>query len=211
MTEPKIAGEGRRPKTSRANRNVIISLAASRGSLNHKKRRTSRSWGAMDIIKKACSMSAVTAIVCQRNFTRTSNSRGIIFGPVLRKSFSDKGSILVFANCDDLVKVSKNDDLVNTLRSFWDTESIGVLDDSQDLADEDGFLVGLKFCHGRYEVNLPWRESGPSIPDHFDLCLGRLQHLHSRLLKSPELLERYHTIIQDQMSNRIVELVPDDS
>ena len=117
----------------------------------------------------------------------------------------------VIVNCDDLVKVSKNDDLVNTLRSFWDTESIGVLDDSQDLADEDGFLVGLKFCHSRYEVNLPWRESGPSIPDHFDLCLGRLRHLHSRLLKSPELLERYHTIIQDQISKGIVELVPDDS
>ena len=117
----------------------------------------------------------------------------------------------VIVNCDDLVKVNKNDDLVNTLKGFWDTESFGVLDDSQDLADEDGFLVRLKFCHGWYEVNLPWRESGPSIPDHFDLCLGRLWNLHSRLLKSPKLLERYHTIIQDQMNKGIVELVPDDS
>jgi len=47
----------------------------------------------------------------------------------------------VIVNCDNLVRVSENDDLVNSLRSFWDTESIRILDDSQELADEDFFLV----------------------------------------------------------------------
>jgi len=108
----------------------------------------------------------------------------------------------VIVNCENLVRVSENDYLVNTLRSSWDTESIGILDDSQELADEDVFLVGLKFCHGLYEVNLPWKESGSLIPDNFDLCLSRLRHL--RLLKSPELLERYHKVIQNQMSKELV-------
>ena len=59
-------------------------------------------------------------------------------------------------------------------------------------------------------MHLPWRENRPAIPDHFNLFLNRLQLLCSRLLKSPELLEKYHTIIQEQLKNGIVELVPED-
>ena len=68
----------------------------------------------------------------------------------------------------------------------------------------------LQFNHGQYEVYLPWRENGPPIPDHFNLCLNQLRLLRSRLLKSPDLLENYHAIIQEQLKKGIVELVPED-
>ena len=91
-----------------------------------------------------------------------------------------------------------------------DTESIGIIDDSQDQTGEDPFLEGLQFKHCRYEVCLPWRNCELAIPDHFNLCLNRLCLLRTQLLKSPEFLDKYHTIIQEQLKKGVVEMVPED-
>ena len=58
------------------------------------------------------------------------------------------------------------------------------------------FLENIKFHQQRYEVGLPWKESHCTVPDHFTICLYRLR-LHIRLLKNPELLAEYNTILQD--------------
>jgi len=115
----------------------------------------------------------------------------------------------VIVNCDtaNVLGVCEDDDIVKALRCFWDTESIGVVGDSQ---NQVAFLERLQFNNSRYEVHLPWRDYGLEVPDHFNLCLNRLRLLHARLLKSPELLEKYHTIIQDQLKKGIVEMVSED-
>ena len=119
-------------------------------------------------------------------------------------------NVIVNGDSDNLVSVWEGDDIVNALKHFWDTESIGIIDDSRDQAEEDPFLEGLQFNYCRYEVRLPWQNCGLAIPDHFNLCLIRLRLLRARLLKSPELLEKYHTIIQEQLKKGIVELVPEN-
>ena len=130
---------------------------------------------------------------------------------------SDSGStmnlthsnLIVNGDNDNLVSVCESDDIVSALKCFWDTESIGIIDDPHIHAEEDPFLERLQFRRGRYEVHLPWKDYDVAIPDHFDLCLNRLRLLHTRLLKSPELLERYHATIQEQLKKGIVEVVED--
>ena len=104
---------------------------------------------------------------------------------------------------------SDNERLLTMLRQFWDTESIGILPDSTDHLPALTFLEKLLFCQGRYEVGLPWKEIHCTIPDHFSLCLNRLRLLHSRLLKTPEHLQEYDSIIQEQLQQGVIETVPE--
>ena len=41
----------------------------------------------------------------------------------------------------------------------------------------------------------------------YELCVNRLKSLQQRLLKDPELIQEYHRIIEDQISQGIVERV----
>ena len=80
-------------------------------------------------------------------------------------------NVIVNGDSDNLVRVCDGD---NVLKRFWDTESIGIIDDSQDQTGEDPFLEGLQFKHCHFEVCLPWRNCGLAISDHFNLCLNQL-------------------------------------
>jgi len=44
-------------------------------------------------------------------------------------------------------------------------------------------------------------------PDHFTICLNHLRLLHIRLLKDPELLAEYNTILQDQLEQGVIETI----
>jgi len=89
--------------------------------------------------------------------------------------------------------------LLDLLRRFWETESIGVSTDCNDDPSTPTFLERLRFCQGRNEVGLPWKENHSTIPDHFTVCLNCLRLLHLHLLKNPELLQAYNSILQEQL------------
>ena len=120
-------------------------------------------------------------------------------------------NVIVNGDSDKLVRVGEGDDIAKVLKRFWDTESIGIIDDSQDQTEEDPFLEGLQFNNCHYEVHLPWRNCELAIPDHLNLCINRLRLLRARLLKSPELLEKYHTVIQEQLKMEMVPQNPRDA
>jgi len=85
-----------------------------------------------------------------------------------------------------------------------------VVDDSQSQTKGGSFLERFQVNNGCYEIHLPWRDYGLEVPDHFALCSSRLRLLDARLLKSPDLLDKYHTIIQEQLKKGIVEMVSED-
>ena len=99
-----------------------------------------------------------------------------------------------------------SDALITMLHRFWNTESIGILEEESDKATP-AFLEEMLFKQNRYEVGLPWKEDHPEIPDHYTVCLNRLRFLQRKLLKSPELLHEYDSIIRDQVEKGIVEPV----
>jgi len=102
--------------------------------------------------------------------------------------------------------LNEDDTLASILHRFWDTESLGIIDKDGD-KKPDTFLEQLQFNCNCYEVALPWKESHPDIPDHFVLSINRLRYLQHKLLKSPQLLREYDSIIRDQLKVGIVELV----
>ena len=79
-----------------------------------------------------------------------------------------------------------NRELDETLRSFWELESLGIEKASND-PTSDHFSSTLQ-KDGRYGVSLPWREHHDNLPYNFDLSLRRLHGLLKQLQQNPEIL-----------------------
>ena len=62
---------------------------------------------------------------------------------------------------------------------------------------------------GYYETGLLWKANHPPLANNEAGSLRRLDSLVKRLQKQPNLLERYDTVIQDQLTQGIVERVQD--
>lgn len=69
----------------------------------------------------------------------------------------------------------------------------------------ESFTQMISFKLGRYEVNLPWKENHPQLPDNYDLSLRRLTGLWKRLSREPALLDEYDSVIRNQVAAGIVE------
>lgn len=63
------------------------------------------------------------------------------------------------------------DHLVDTLKQFWETESIGIKEETPYKQSSDGFNENISFNRERYKVNLPWLENRPEISSDFELCV----------------------------------------
>ena len=108
---------------------------------------------------------------------------------------------------------SKNDELSNALQKFWDTELLGVREDTPTSQLNDGeFLKNIHFDENeeRYEVCLPRKEGFVPASNKYEMCVMRLRQLHSRLKKNKELLRDYDNVIKDQVKSDIIEAVPEN-
>ena len=101
-----------------------------------------------------------------------------------------------------------NRELNDTLKLFWDLESMGIQPLSNDPVT-DYFTSTVRMVDGRYEVSLPWQESHEPLPDNIALCRRRLQGLLRRLKREPDILREYNAIISEQLNRGIVEVVED--
>ena len=67
---------------------------------------------------------------------------------------------------------------------FWEIESIGV-EERKEVENNPEILENLseqiKFREGRYEVKLPWKEPGLSLPSNEDLARKSLNNLVKKL------------------------------
>ena len=101
-----------------------------------------------------------------------------------------------------------NKELDNTLRLFWELESLGIEEVANDPVC-DRFASTLQVKNGRYEVSLPWRKYHDDLPDNYSLSRRRLHGLLKRLQQNPEVLREYDSIIREQLERGIVEEVKD--
>ena len=110
--------------------------------------------------------------------------------------------------------VPENSDVVMkpNLDEFWKLETIGIKDPINDCDDDQAiqnFHDTVRKTNGRYEVTWPWKEENPRLPDNYQLALGRLNSLLKRIQGRPELLQKYDSIIKDQLKKEIIEEVND--
>jgi hypothetical protein len=71
-------------------------------------------------------------------------------------------------------------------------------------------MEGVTFNAGRYEVELPWKEIHPDLPDNFQLCQRWLWNRVKRLQPEPLVLQEYDGIIKEQLNKGIMEAVTED-
>jgi len=102
------------------------------------------------------------------------------------------------------VQSSEASSLDCVLKSFWELESLGIK--SVEPSVHEVFKESVVFRDGRYEVTLPWRDNQIRPPSNFQLAKKQLLGLLKKLRHHPEVLQEYHTIIQEQLRLGIIEM-----
>ena len=129
----------------------------------------------------------------------------VLSGPV--EATRDQGSTVSLTNTHTLrVESIPNRDLDNILHSFWDLESLGIQSPSGEPIS-DQFMSSIQKNRGRYEV---WQEYHDPLPDNYNLSRKGLHGLLHRLKQDPYVLYEYNSIIRDQLSEGVVEVIEDE-
>ena len=136
----------------------------------------------------------------------------LLSGPNPKTSTDDRtiNNLILAGECIDNSKVQTDcdDELVNVLKQFWETGSIGIKSVEFEKPNEK-FLSDIRFTGERYEVGLPWKHESLAIDDDYDLCHNRLRLLHRKLQKQPDIMTEYGKGIEEQLATGIVEKVPE--
>ena len=115
---------------------------------------------------------------------------------------------LIITSTDSSMASTNDDELICSLRCFWEIEAIGITDTLAVQPSTDQFLDHIAFTGDRYEVSLPWKEGPLNFSDHYVLSLNHLRSLYRCLLRDLPILNEYNCILQHQLSKGIIETVP---
>ena len=97
------------------------------------------------------------------------------------------------------------DQLKQELARFWQLDSVGILPGEGSVYEQ--FLENICMKDGRYQVQLPWKETHPLLLDNYSICVNRLQSLLLHLRKDDNLLHNYNQIIRKQLDLGSIEHV----
>ena len=99
------------------------------------------------------------------------------------------------------------------VRNLWELEGVGV--SSKELSDDEDavlehFASSVKFCDGRYEVELPWKGDAreTDLQSNRHSAERRLQGL-SRQLDRDKLRSEYDLVLQGMEASGVIEEVPE--
>ena len=133
----------------------------------------------------------------------------VLSGIVSENCYDSVSLVNAATHCMEVLSVSEeeqqNSRLEDQSRKFWELESIGISVKEPTIYER--FVDTIKYTGGRYEVELPWKESHALLPDNYVMSVGRLKHLMHCLRKDPVLLKEYDKIIREQERLGIVETV----
>ena len=120
----------------------------------------------------------------------------LLSGPI--NGALDRGYVthsnLIIEGQQPLFQPNEDDILANSLKSFWETESIGISDlPAKGNVKNESFEIDVKRNGDRYEVKLPLKEDIQLSSNGYQLCESRLRSLHHRLCKESSLLSEYDT------------------
>ena len=142
--------------------------------------------------------------------TAVSSKLGWLLSCPCSKSSTDDRAInnlILAGECIDnsRIQTDRDDELVNVLKQFWETENISTKFNELEKPNEE-FLPDIRFTGERYEIGLPWKSESLAIDDDYDLCHNRLRLLHYKLQKQPEngaIMAEYDKRIEEQLATGI--------
>ena len=91
------------------------------------------------------------------------------------------------------------ENLDETLRAFWDLETLGLRSDEQSVLED--FSQKIQVKEGHYEVRLLWKDPHSPLPTNYDLSLKRLVGLLRQLKERSRVLQEYSNTIQSQLEH----------
>ena len=149
---------------------------------------------------------------------RLTNLGWVCFGPTLSSRFrKDTRTHTTRTYRTTVATPTLVDQMTNdTLRQFWDLESLGIKDDSDQQTftpDEQAAINRAQETQmlkdGRYEIGIPWRKGEPKLNNNYDMALSRLESLEKSLLKKdPRFKIAYQRILDDYLQKNYVRTVP---
>ena len=96
-----------------------------------------------------------------------------------------------------MLSVERIDPVTNSLKQFWELESIGIVDKGDahmSLEEEEPvrqFNKVLKFDGERYEVPLLWKGAAPPLRSNFFQAVNRLKSVERQRKENPEEANAY--------------------
>ncbi|XP_064464686.1 uncharacterized protein LOC135375989 [Ornithodoros turicata] len=99
------------------------------------------------------------------------------------------------------------------LERFCSLEGVGIVHEDESPSAEghavlEEFEKTLKMRDGRYEVQLPWKQTDSPLNDNFEIAKTRLKKLVFRLNKDRHLIEEYDKVIRGYLLSGYAEEVP---
>ncbi|XP_075559900.1 uncharacterized protein LOC142591457 [Dermacentor variabilis] len=103
--------------------------------------------------------------------------------------------------------------LSKELKSFWELESIGIIDSSAQTNEESEevmstFSASLEKMDTRYEVALPWKPLNMQLADNKAVAKKRLTNLTKKLMKDESTLIKYDEAIRQYLEQGFAERLP---
>ncbi|GFW49734.1 DUF1758 domain-containing protein [Trichonephila clavipes] len=104
------------------------------------------------------------------------------------------------------------DSVEDTLKLFFELESLGIKDDPCYRKDDQAmniFKETVQYNNNRYVVELPFRKHWNELSNNFSVAKQRFQSLWRRLRRNKTLYTQYKETIQDYLNQGIIEKVKD--
>ncbi|GFS89237.1 uncharacterized protein TNCV_1259681 [Trichonephila clavipes] len=101
-----------------------------------------------------------------------------------------------------------NDSVDDTLKLFFELESLGIKDDPCYRKDDQAmniFKETVQYNNNRYVVELPFRKHWNELSNNISVAKQRFQSLWGRLRRDKTLYTQYKETIQDYLNQGIIE------
>ncbi|XP_064463122.1 uncharacterized protein LOC135374046 [Ornithodoros turicata] len=152
-------------------------------------------------IRRSASTSGLVAIETSLGWT--------FQGPTSAYGGSSDSNVMI---CVLKTGVYLQDETATSLRTLWELESIGIIDDSKNSREIDDrvwddFRQNVTMQEGRYVVALPWKSAECHLHDNREVAQSRLVKLVRRLEKE-RALDEYDGAIRSYLDNGHAERVP---
>jgi len=117
-------------------------------------------------------------------------------------------NLIISGGCDSMIG-EQDDELFESLKKFWETESVGIIPEDQSLhADKQKSDIHLNGHN--YEIALHWKEDLQPSTNSYRMSESRLRSLYFKLKKDPDLSRDYDRISRELEQAGIVERVPEE-
>ena len=136
----------------------------------------------------------------------------LVSGPTSSSSNNKSNDFTTSNVCIEIDSVepifSENAELLDTFKKIFETEPPEAKTVESEKVE---FIETWRIRNNgeRYEVSLPLRDDlVESLPDNYELCLGRLNSLQTRLKGNLELFRQYKAVFLEQLESGVIEKVP---